>query len=119
MIVRFFQGKPYREPQNAWEFRVTPTCQVTALSERPRRAYQTSDWGSDHAGLKCRFSIPTETAQGAPLVAIRFGSNPEHIQADKKSWNIFLVREFVRLVLKNTKTGNVVTVRPFTFAQHW
>lgn len=117
VIVRFLQANPYREPHRAWEFQVTPTGRISAWLGKARVPYQTSEWGPDQAGLQCRFGIPSETEQGMPLeVAIRFGVNRDHIEADKKSWNTFLLPEFVSLIMKNTANGKLVTVRPFTFA---
>lgn len=75
---------------------------------------QLSDWGPDHAGLRCRAQTPTQIEQNMPLdISFELQCIPNALKAGVKNLNTFLPAQHVELMLTHVKTGKAFTVRPY------
>lgn len=75
---------------------------------------QTSRWGKQHNGLRCRVVVPEQVEQGMALkVKIELECEPKNVQEGIKKLNRTLYDEHLKLFLKNEWTGQTFQVEPY------
>jgi hypothetical protein len=117
VIVTFDEGNPQGEPEKLWQFRVTPLGDVIVVPTGAPVPLQRSPWGAESGGLEVRITARAEIEQGMPLeVTIRLRCIPERLEPGVEYLNPFLYDEFLELSLRNAETQDVITVRPWSFA---
>lgn len=73
----------------------------------------TSEWGTMHAGLRCRASADTEIEQSTPInVSVEFQSEPKYLDPKVRQLNWFFPD--AELTLKNVKSDKQFRVRPYS-----
>jgi hypothetical protein len=75
---------------------------------------QTSSWGEWHNGLQCRVTVRKEIEQGMPLEApVEFNCEAAEVPEGARKLNRFLHSAYLKLVMKNTSTGQISEIRPY------
>jgi hypothetical protein len=96
-------------PMHIDQFKLAPDRKAP---EPPR--VQTSAWGQEHTGLRCRATTTTVTEQSMSLdISVEMESIPKSLKPKIKQLNTFLPAEYMECTLVHLRTGKSHTVRPY------